>query len=613
MTDDTEWDAMASFKPQTIETKKEDDGGDPDGKDDDSGEIPELYRCKTHKKSVGKIIICRSGAFIYTKDMDAVRALKHWFTIKTKVQRNSKFFKTIAHCGYNSSKGFIFVPRFGIMSKLADVDNLKEIGMANPEVDNQITCEGSLRYSLPRDFDEWSAELGHNQAITTSWLMKYIYTESNIKRGLAGCIIKMPTGTGKTYMGASLIHEIGGPVLIVCRDSGDCEQWVRTLNVIFPEVLVGEYHGTRKTDGDIIVSVINSIYETAEFAYTIFEGHPDYSRKVKKVNEASVDFMKRFQLIIWDECHTYCSKSGIKAFMKAQAPCMLGLSATPNDRPDKFDRVAHWNIGAVVDATKLDGYHKDDITYKCKVKVVEYEGHPDYIKPITANCQGQTVTSTTLMIKQFATDPYRLQLICKQIESLYKKGHNTVVFADRKEYLDIIAQALTVIKSIDATVMIDDSVYDSVKTLVGGAKADAIAVANDASRIILTTYAYFGTGKSIKRLNAIIFATPRKSHINQFIGRIFRKGSDATIRRRVIDIVDCKTSLKSQYYARKVVYDMQNELSRKTKICKVKISWKKYKSAKPAGGSDNEGEGKAVKPVMAEDKLRAIIKAVLKE
>lgn len=574
-----------------------------DGNSSDT-EKPAYYKYKSKKRSVGKIVLCRAGAFVYSSDMDNIRTLKNWFTIKTKIRRNTKFFKTICDSFYKPSRGYTRVPRFGIFNRLSDISNVGELNMANPTIDNQIICTGKLLYSQPRDFREWEAELSHNQQITTKWLMENVYTPANEKRGSAGCIVKMPTGTGKTYMGASIIREIGGPVLIICRDSGDCEQWVRTLNGVFPEIRIGEYHGVTKSDGDIIVSVVNSIYDSTVFKYRIFNGHPLYSRKVTGITEDSVDFMKRFKLIIWDEAHTYCSKSGVKAFMKAQAPYMLGLSATPNDRPDKFDPIAHWNIGQVVDATKLDGYKHDDIVYKCKVKVIDYEGHPDYIKPITANCQGQIVTSTTLMIKQFATDPYRLQLICKQIESLYKKGHNTVVFADRKEYLDIISQALTVIKSIKATIMIDDSVYDSVKTLVGGAKSNAISDATLAGRIILTTYAYFGTGKSIKRLNAIIFATPRKSHVNQFIGRIFRKGSDNTIRRRVIDIVDCKTSLKSQYYARKVIYDMQNSLSRKTKICKVKIPWTKFASKVKAVQSDP-------KQVMPEDKLRSIITKVL--
>lgn len=617
--EDIDWDKMISQQAVATTVKFEKAPRDPDDSGADSDDsnnsdydiIPPMYKYHSKKPSVGTISLCRSGAYIDTTDMETVRTIKGWFTLKTKVQRSSKFFKTITDHTYN--KGRIRVPRFGIFMKLAKLKNMGELNFSNPIIDNQIKSTNLLHYTNPEDFVEWDATLDHNQIITSAWLMKNIFTEANAARGMAGCIVKMPTGVGKTYLGSSIIHELGGPTLVICRDTGDCEQWVRTLEVIFPEVRIGQYHGTVKRDGDIIVAVVNSVFDATEFRYHMGRGHPKFKRGVDTVVDSSKEFLSRFKLIVWDECHTYCSKSGIKAFMKAQAPYMIGLSATPNDRPDKFDPIAHWNIGPVVDAQKLPGYKNDTVSYKCKIKAIEYEGPSEFIQPIMNKAYGndKPTISTTLMIKQFASDPYRLQLICKHIKQLYKKGHNTVVFADRKEFLEIISKALKQITSIKSTVMIDDESYDSVKTLVGGAKKDTIAAATMAGRIILTTYAYFGTGKSIKRLDAIIFATPRKSHINQFIGRIFRKGSDPTIRRRVIDIIDCKTSLRSQYYARKVVYDMQHEISRKVKICKVKVKWTKFHVSNENGESGDDNDKATAKKELPEDALRALIKSIM--
>ncbi len=70
----------------------------------------------------------------------------------------------------------------------------------------------------------------------------------------------------------------------------------------------------------------------------------------------------------------------------------------------------------------------------------------------------------------------------------------------------------------------------------------------------MTTYQYSGTGVSINKMNAIILATPRKSNMKQIMGRIFRLKSDASITRDIIDIVDNRICLKSQYYTRKKTY-----------------------------------------------------------
>lgn len=566
------------------------------------------YDSDDDSDSVGEIVLCRAGACVYTTNMDVLRKLRKWFTIKTKIGRGSRFFKSISSFSHKFTDGYIRCPRFGLMKRLGNPRYMKQLGFVNPKVINQITTKSKLYYGDRCDFEEWEATLSENQIVVTDWLHENVFTDARRDAGTAGCILKMTTGTGKTYIGATVIHQLCGQSLVVCRDTGDCEQWVKTLVALFPELRIGQYHSKIKTDGDIIVAVINTIAKARTFIYKIFPGHGSYSKHQKTEELDARRFFKRFKLIVWDECHTYCSKSGIKAFMKAQAPYMLGLSATPNDRPDKFDPVAHWNIGPVVDASQIDGYCDDDVTYSCKVKAVEYQGPSEFIQPIVNLKTGSI--STSLMIKQFSEDPYRLKLICQHIESLYEKNHNTVVFADRKEYLDIISAALSKCRSIRASIMIDDTTYAAVKKLVGGAKAGDMEDANIAGRIILTTYAYFGTGKSIKRLDAMIFATPRRSHISQFLGRIFRKGSDPDIRRRLIDIVDVSTSLRSQYYVRKAVYETQYEVSRIFKLCRVKVKWD---SLADSTEEQKQGKGKNIQTIMSDDKLRSIIRAVKNE
>jgi superfamily II DNA or RNA helicase len=85
-----------------------------------------------------------------------------------------------------------------------------------------------------------------------------------------------------------------------------------------------------------------------------------------------------------------------------------------------------------------------------------------------------------------------------------------------------------------------------------------LAIAEKGARIIIATFSYCGTGISIIRMSAIILASPRYSNMKQIIGRILRRGSDTSIARDVIDIVDYRTCLAHQFRIRKNAYDYYN-------------------------------------------------------
>jgi predicted helicase len=91
---------------------------------------------------------------------------------------------------------------------------------------------------------------------------------------------------------------------------------------------------------------------------------------------------------------------------------------------------------------------------------------------------------------------------------------------------------------------------------MGGAKANIIDRANvkGVRSIVLTTFAFSKRGVSISHMDAIILLTPRRSDFIQIIGRILRRGSDSSIVRSIIDIVDNATVLKKQFGDRKAAY-----------------------------------------------------------
>lgn len=324
----------------------------------------------------------------------------------------------------------------------------------------------------------------------------------------------------------------------------------------------------KKICGDLTVGIINSLVQDSIVL-------PGLSAGAASIRE----FYDKFDLVIFDECHEYCSTTRNTIYKIAQAPYMLGLSATPSDRDDSLDKINHWGCGPVYVAADLKEFTTSDVAFTGKVTRVCYTGHPDYTEAILN--EKLDLVSVPLMIGQLCNDPYRLVMIVDLIIEQHRLGLNILVFADRRSYLELIRLELEkratkpLIMTDDAEKKIVDAALglDTIDAmrLVGGSKSADMETAKQKSNIILSTYQYFGTGVSIAKLNSVILTTPRKSKSRQFIGRIFRLGSDHTVERQIIDIVDMRVSLKNQWQTRKLYYNEQNYT-----IIDRKINWQIY-------------------------------------
>jgi len=116
-------------------------------------------------------------------------------------------------------------------------------------------------------------------------------------------------------------------------------------------------------------------------------------------------------------------------------------------------------------------------------------------------------------------------------------------------------------ESLATRVRIANNATNTSQILTGGATkgaASGIAFAEQNARIILTTYQYLGTGRSIPKMNGVIFCTPRRSKSMQFVNRIFRLGASEEITRHIVDIVDMRMAIRSQWDTRARYYRSMN-------------------------------------------------------
>lgn len=454
---------------------------------------------------------------------NGLRKIKSAFTVVSIGHNNTK--KTISSfkiIGLKEDTPKILIPRFGGFM-------LQKTGMLN-NIKNKLQLGESVEFKEPQ------MTLTSNQTVILNHLENNVYTPDNITNGKSSTILQMDPGYGKTYLSLGIINLIKKKTFIIVPNTYLLRQWVEVLTTAFPNNTIGCYYGAKKTDGDIIVSIINSALK-----YT--------------------DYVK-CGLIIYDEVHMYCSKKFASIFSTAQSACCLGITATPNDRIDKFDPVAQWALGKVIYAEKIPNWNAANVNFTSEVTRVLYDGHKDYTK-ILESAAG--IVSVPLMVNQLQEDPYRNKLIIAYAIKLYNMGRNVFVFSDRREHLHGLAKILQ-----EHKIKFEAPELRGITELMGGSTDQDIENAKNTGRIIMTTYQYSGTGVSINKMNSIILATPRKSNMKQILGRIYRLTSDATIVRQIIDLVDNKICLKSQFYTRKKTY--MNKIQ--APINDHKIKWK---------------------------------------
>jgi len=496
------------------------------------------------------IYITKSGAFIHFKYIYCaiqdvkrfikyIRKIENYFTLKS-IQLTGHT-KQIKRCKVYKKNKLIVVPRFGVFEILNN-----KFHLSNFHVISQINFG-----EAPSKPFNWIAKLTPNQRIISSYILTNIYTKARVNAGSAGCILNLEAGQGKSYLAAYLISRINKKTAIIIHSTSLMEQWKSVLYACYGnDVSIGSYYSKQKKLGDITLIIINSA-TSSEFTITTGK------RKTKKIKIFNpIEYFDQFGFIIYDETHLYANNFAGQAFKVAQAPYMLGLSATPNEHPDKFDKLVWWEIGPVLNATEIPGYHSTKNEFTGEVHRIMYYGKAKYTKLIKNKVTD--MVSVTETISMICKDADRVNVIIYCIKECLKKKLCTFVFADRRNYLEklrLSLQSCNIINNSSIDILTNESDYIRI---VGGASDLDLANAEAKAKVIFTTYQYMGTGKSVTRSNALILATPRKSKMKQYIKRIFRLGSDASITRHIYDICDMKICLKNQYSYRKKYYVSQN-------------------------------------------------------
>ncbi len=415
--------------------------------------------------------------------------------------------------------------------------------------------------------------------------------------------LEMGPGLGKTRLGLALIAARGEPALVVVPTEAIGAQWVDECRALFPGLRVGFYHNptarsARAPPGpathDVIVVIINTF------------------------REKDPDWMEGYGTVVLDEAHEYHSPHNGKALWLAQTRAVLGLSATPRDRPDGLDRYVTYHLGAPIRTEDIPRFDVSAVNFRAEVREIVYGGHPDHCETVTTPLG---VMSAVLTVDSVLDDPHRLRLVAAEAARLYHlhrtagpeqlaawglgprpaeaatpdlpaggiRRHGVLVFAELRKYLPALRAALLAHvppEDLD-TPELDGEGGDQkpagaaappISTLMGGVPQNAVSCARGAgAHVVLTTYGYSRRGISLTAMTSVILASSRRNGMRQILGRVFRRGSDESIVRQIVDIVDSRTGLRGQATDRRKLY-----AERGYPVTRLAVEWSDLAADDPA-------------------------------
>ncbi|HVE13508.1 MAG TPA: DEAD/DEAH box helicase family protein [Elusimicrobiota bacterium] len=408
---------------------------------------------------------------------------------------------------------------------------------------------------------------------------------ASIARGEGSAYLSLDTGLGKSRIAGAVIARRREPALVVVPTCAIADQWVAELAAAFPRLRAAVYRNVLRrpptaASHDAVVVVVNTF------------------------REKEPAFLAGFGTVVLDEAHEYHSPCNCRALWLAQARAVLGLSATPLGRPDGLDRFVVHHLGEPLRPTGVELP-----SFRGEVRKIVYTSHPDREVEVRTSAGAVSAIAT---IAALATDPERQRLIAVEVARLLGRHtaaeaageglgprpaaaacpgrpagevrrHGVFVFAELREHLIALRSALAeAVGEAELFAPELDAAADgppSVSVLRGGVRRQEVERAQRA-RVVLTTFGFSRRGISLREMTAIVLASPRRNGLKQITGRILRQGSDESICRVVVDVVDARSPLKKQFGERRRVYDERRFL-----VTQIRANWEAFAQPALPGGA----------------------------
>jgi len=342
----------------------------------------------------------------------------------------------------------------------------------------------------------------------------------NILINNEGGLVEAPPGMGKSITMLGLISILRQPTLILVHELRLSDQWMTEIQKrLGGSYTLGKYDGDVKKDGDIIVGVINSIYN-------LYQENPA--------------FFDKFGTIIEDEVQHCPSDMFLSVLNNIPAKYRIGVSGTIK-RKDQKELLTYDVFGKVL--IKLDAADLKHRITTFDYRVVNTNIHLEI--PTIYRWTGQKredVLNMTELLTKLVENKDRNVMIVGEAIDLIQKGYFPLILSDRVQHNESLYETL-IAMGFKTVLMIGKT---RKKT-----KWDEIR--NDTTiQCIVANSKIASEGLDLPRLSALLLTCPSTNvhKLKQQIGRI-RRVCENKPTPIVIDFVDnlaCTHSIDEPNY-----------------------------------------------------------------
>lgn len=293
------------------------------------------------------------------------------------------------------------------------------------------------------------------------------------------CVVRAPTGAGKTCMALGAISAIGSPSLIVVWNATLMKQWVTRISTEL---------GVRESDvGKIRGGKIGLRPLTVAMQQTLW-----------KLDQGEREMVRRyFGVIVMDEVHRAAARTFVEVIDWMPARYRIGLSADER-RSDRKEFLIYDEFGGVAYDSSREALEAAGAVVDVEVRVA--------LTSLSAGWYDDAPKAgrDKLLLDLIEKDDDRTALAAEIAASEALEGHQVIVFSHRREHCERLRAAISA-RGMNCGLMI------------GGASdaADldsAVRGLNDGSlRIAVATIQAVGTGVDLPSVTRGVIATPLAS------------------------------------------------------------------------------------------------------
>lgn len=427
---------------------------------------------------------------------NAIDALKEAFTFdnpqfhsmrKMKVMGWWRQPKIIELWSEETKTGALLIPRGG-MSRVREI--LRDLEIPFKVKDARI--EGSP----PDRFPKFLGVAGQGGGYDDLHYYQHEAIDAAMKR--ENCVIRMPTGSGKSIMAIALATKIGLNTLVILPTVGLFKQWVEDAKSVLDTDDIGIIHQKKFKLRPITATVQGTLASQG-----ISEQIKDY-----------------FGVVIVDECQKAPATSYSKVIGAFPSRYRIGISADER-RQDRKEFIATGLFGAVEYEKKRKELEDEGFIVDVEIRVVPTEFRAEWYGVADEDDEeDDRELDFKRLIDEMTSDEERNKLITKFAFKEVDNGEQAIVLSHRVEHCIQIEREF-VKRQVKSGYFIggDDYGKEFEKTRAG--------IKDGSIRVGVGTYSALGVGVNLPKVGVGVASTPISGNrfmFNQVRGRLNRRG-----------------------------------------------------------------------------------------